>query len=423
MATSRIVELASRIASNTAKINDYLLSQNLPTPSFDVDGPRETLIPKDEVSIEAARVAIIDDTLELRRLVLGPREYLMSTLGDELVSQQAITRYRIAHSFPIGQEASFVDIAAATGLDESTVRHLVRHATVKDIFTEPRPGIVAHNAVSRLLAEDPVLHDRVGAVTNELWPAAAQTCNAMDQWPGSQEPTNTGFSLANKTDKSIFNEFAKYPERARRFANAMKAFTSGVGFEPEHVVNNFPWGDLKEGTVVDVGGSHGGLSIAIARQFPSVSCVVQDFESVVVGAAKETPAELADRVKFMAHDFFQEQPVAGADVYFFRWIFHNWSDKYSIEILRKQIPALKKGAKIVVNDYVLPEPGLLSRWQENRVRSMDLTMTALHNAREREIGDWAKLFSDADPRFEFQGGRQPPGSDLWLLVAEWKGDE
>lgn len=96
--------------------------------------------------------------------------------------------------------------------------------------------------------------------------------------------------------------------------------------------------------------------------------MVQDFEPVVSTAEKETPADLAGRVKFMTHDFFKEQPVSGADVYFFRWIFHNWSDKYCIEILRKQIPALKRGAKIVVNEYVLPEPGLLSKWHEDRLR-------------------------------------------------------
>lgn len=78
MAASRIVELANRIASNTAKVDGYLLSHNLPTPSFDVDGPRDNLIPKNELSIEASRAAIIDDTLELRRLILGPREYLLS---------------------------------------------------------------------------------------------------------------------------------------------------------------------------------------------------------------------------------------------------------------------------------------------------------------------------------------------------------
>ncbi|KAI1427098.1 S-adenosyl-L-methionine-dependent methyltransferase [Xylaria sp. FL1777] len=422
MATSRIVELANRIANNTAKIDEYLRSRNLPTPSFDVDGPRDTLIPKDEVSIESARVAIVDDTLELRRLALGPREYLMSYTHDELISQQAITRYRIAHSFPVGQEASFADVAAATGLDQGLVRRFVRHAIVKDIFTEPRPGIIAHNAVSRLLAEDQVIHDWVSASTDDLWQAAAQTCNALDKWPGSQEPNETGFSMANETDQSIYVEFSKFPERARRFGNAMRSFTEGTGFELDHIVNNFPWGDLKEGTVVDVGGSQGFASFAIARKFPSVTCVVQDLEPVISAAEEEIPAELADRVKFMTHDFFKEQPVSGADVYFFRWIFHNWSDKYSIEILKKHIPALKPGAKIVINDNVSPQPGSLSKWQEDRLRSMDLTMTEIQNSYEREVDDWAKLFREADSRFEFQGAKQPPGSNLWLVVAEWKGD-
>lgn len=82
MSPSRIVELSTRIATNTAKVDEYLTSHDLPTPSFDVDGPLQSMIPKDDVELEAARVAIIDDTLELRRLVLGPRDYLMTfTVG------------------------------------------------------------------------------------------------------------------------------------------------------------------------------------------------------------------------------------------------------------------------------------------------------------------------------------------------------
>lgn len=55
--------------------------------------------------------------------------------------------------------------------------------------------------------------------------------------------------------------------------------------------------------------------------------------------------------------------------------------------------------------------------------SMDLTMTELQNSHERELDDWAKVFELADPRFKFQGGKHPAGANLWLLVAEWKGDE
>ena len=96
--------------------------------------------------------------------------------------------------------------------------------------------------------------------------------------------------------------------------------------------------------------------------------MVQDLEPVIAAAEKQAPAEFSHRVKFMTHDFLTEQSVHGADVYFFRWILHNWSDKYCVKILRNLIPALKKGARIVINDGVLPKAGVMSRWQEERLR-------------------------------------------------------
>lgn len=44
-----------------------------------------------------------------------------------------------------------------------------------------------------------------------------------------------------------------------------------------------------------------------------------------------------------------------ANVYFLRWITHDWSDKYALMILRNLIPALKDGARIIVYDRVLSD--------------------------------------------------------------------
>lgn len=83
---------------------------------------------------------------------------------------------------------------------------------------------------------------------------------------------------------------------------------------------------------------------------------------------KDLPEELTGRVTFITHDFLTPQPVQNAEVYLFRWILHNWSDKYCVRILRNLIPALKEGAKIVVVDNVAPEPGTISNWAETRMR-------------------------------------------------------
>jgi hypothetical protein len=70
----------------------------------------------------------------------------------------------------------------------------------------------------------------------------------------------------------------------------------------------------------------------------------------------------------MSHDMFSEQPVAGADVYLLRFVLHDWSDKYCVKVLKQLIPALKRGAKVVIQDHLLPEPGALGMLQEMQLR-------------------------------------------------------
>lgn len=104
---------------------------------------------------------------------------------------QAISRFKMASSFPPHSEATFAQISEACGLNEPDVRRLLRHAMTKHIFHEPRKGVVVHTAASRLLAEDAQMLDWVGASSDELWQAAAQTVNAMVKYPGSQDPNQT----------------------------------------------------------------------------------------------------------------------------------------------------------------------------------------------------------------------------------------
>ncbi|KAH8895954.1 O-methyltransferase [Thozetella sp. PMI_491] len=424
MSSESIVDLSGRIAANTAKVHQYLVAHNLPQPSFNEDAPVPGLIPENAPEIQAARMAIIRDTLELRRLMLGctPREYLMSFTPNENLSLQATVRFDLAKTFPVEGEASFADIAAATGvLSEASTRQLVRHAITKNIFREPRPGVVAHSSISRLLAEDAIIHGWAGAAFDELWQAATHTCSALAKYPGSEEPNETGFSVANQTDKPMYEFFSTVPERAQRFSNAMTAFSEGKGGLVSYVTDYFPWEQLGRGTVVDVGGSAGLVCHALARKFPDLKLIVQDLPPVVEIAKKQAPIDLEGRVEYMAHDFFNEQPVREADVYIFREIFHNWSEKYCVRILRNHIRALKPGARILVMDIVLPHAGSISRAEDEYIRNMDLVMLELFNAREREMEDWKALFEMADSRFEFKGGSLPEGSNKWILVAEWKG--
>jgi hypothetical protein len=102
---------------------------------------------------------------------------------------QAISRFDIASSFPVDEEATFAQISEKCGINEPDVRRILQHAMTNHVFKEPRKGVVTHTAASSLLAvaNYSLVADWVGTSTNELWQAASRTADAMSNFPGSQE--------------------------------------------------------------------------------------------------------------------------------------------------------------------------------------------------------------------------------------------
>ncbi|KAK4548666.1 hypothetical protein LTR36_009577 [Oleoguttula mirabilis] len=177
----------------------------------------------------------------------------------------------------------------------------------------------------------------------------------------------SGYALANATSLNTFQFLSQHPARAQRFAAAM-ATTSPASLDA--LSTHFEWAQLPaNSTVVDVGGSRGHVSQHLAQKFPQLSFIVQDLPEVIEGAKDKLP-ETVDkgRVDFIAHDMFTAQPVQGAAVYLLRYVLHDWQDKYCIEILRNLIPSLKAGAKVVIRDHLLPEPGTMALLQEMQMR-------------------------------------------------------
>lgn len=170
---------------------------------------------------------------------------------------------------------------------------------------------------------------------------------------------------------------------------------------------------------IQIGGSQGFVCEALARKFPSLKFIVQDLEEVVRDARGRISPDVADRIDFIAHDFFTPQRVT-AEIYFLRWIFHNWSDKYCVKILQALVPALKPGAKVIISEAVMPEPGSIPKSMETMMRGFDLVMSSIQNARERELEDWKDLFKQADKRFNFEEVISPPGSNHSLIIAAWQ---
>lgn len=249
-------------------------------------------------------------------------------------------------------------------MSTSDLHRFLRLATANHVFLEPQKNEIAHSAMSRIFVETPIFNDWIGLVCKEMLPASTRSIEAMTKWPGSNAPEHTGFALSNGIGGSFFQEMNKDPERASRFTNAMTLIQSAPPLNVSFLTDNLHWTHPNcPSSIVDVGGSHGSVSIELLRRFPTIEkCVVEDLSDVIAGA--RAPVELQERLSFKEYDFFTMQSIIGADLYLFRSILHDWPDEQAIRILKNQIPAMKPGAILVLNEICLLDPGVLTCYQE-----------------------------------------------------------
>ncbi|RFU25236.1 hypothetical protein B7463_g11100, partial [Scytalidium lignicola] len=367
-----------------------------------------------------ARLDLIDLIPDLNAALVGNLEHLreLAWSAVHVLPVAAINRWKLAHLVPVDGSISYAELSDKTGVSESMLRRILRHAMTSRLFCE-RDGKVAHSPTSALLVENEYLAAFVDLHTEVALKSLAHTMDALQKWPDSTSPREVGYSIAlgKPREVSVYEDLAKDPARTISFGRAMQFFSTGEGYEVTSLVEGYPWAKLGKGTVVDVGGANGFASAAISRAFPDLKLIVQDIRMV-----EEIKVDYpGTNIEWMEHDYFQPQPVVGADVYLYRFVFHNIYDDKAIEVLRAAIPALKPGAKILINDESVSDPGKV-RWRDERAtRGLDTIMLACMSGRERETSDWEVLFNKADSRYKFLGAYAPPRSRLWLIEAEWKG--
>ncbi|RDA91224.1 hypothetical protein CP533_3406, partial [Ophiocordyceps camponoti-saundersi (nom. inval.)] len=423
---SRLTELAAKITAETEKLDRYVRDHGLPEPGFDVDA--SDCFPPLPPELQTSRLEVVCAAQELESLIRGPRENVRWAVWSYLdtLSLQLINNYGIAKLVPLDGAISLSQLQTKTTLDPTNLARVLRHAMTNHIFCETSTGHISHTAASRLLAQDESLQDWVGFNSEEVFPSAAQVLKALKTHPEATSMTTAGFNFAFDTvgTEPMFATLGKDPKRAKRMGGAMASLSAGEGYELRHFVDGYDLSDVdgREGVFVDVGGSHGFVCVDLARRWKRMTFVVQDLPQTVDSAPVpicEDPS-VAGRIRLQKHDFFEEQPVKGADVYYYRWILHNYSTPYAVKLLKKLIPALKPGARVVINEHCPRAPGAEKPWDERLIRGMDMIMLALLNAQERDENQFRDLFREADERFVFKGVTRSDDCRMCVVEAIWE---
>src|SRR5690606_35175266 len=189
--------------------------------------------------------------------------------------------------------------------------------------------------------------------------------------------TAVPFELANGL--APFEFYDRHPEHLRVFAEAMSSISAT---ENPAIVSAYDFS--RAGRVVDVGGSQGHLLSTILRACPGVRGVLFDRKPVIdrARAAPYLAGELAERVEFVAGDFFTSVPEG--DTYVLKYILHDWDDERCVRILRSCRQAMASRGRILVIDNVIP-PGNDPHWG----KLLDINMLVVTGGRERTKAEFA----------------------------------
>ncbi|KAK5991391.1 O-methyltransferase lcsG [Cladobotryum mycophilum] len=436
--------LAAKITELSNDFTTFLTENKIPQPTFAADSPTSY----NGLTAESfvLRQRLLDSLMDMWYLVQGPSESVFNfahTVMPDTAALNILNHFDFWSAVPLDGTASYADIAKHTSLPEEVVQRVLEHAVTLRIFSEKEPKqsptLIEHTSRSAALAKSAGLRALVSAIVDDSGAPMMVMTEALRKYsygkPNlSPEMSETAFALlrsggglgkyANSWDL-IENdgEGERKGWRQRSFVDFMSYLREIFRYE-EIIERAYDWEAAGDINVVDLGGSAGHDSFALARKHPNLTITIQDLAEVQPVFEKIRPAEVESQVSFMVHDFFQPQTVS-ADVYLIKVILHDWPDKEAIKILRGLVPALRPGARVLFIDYVgkqsEAEETPLPRSIKQMGTATDLRMMALFNGKERPVEAWKEIFRAADERFEIARVEANPLTFFVVMEAVWRG--
>jgi len=395
-----LASLAANISEKAASLSTYLESQGHAQPSF-LPGCADPPETEEYLTLHTSLTSSLED---LQRLVDGPRRSLRPfiMIGNDLAALQVAFDFGFFQLIPPEGSMDVETLAHKVGIDADRTARVLRMLATHRIFVEPKPGFFAHTAASAVFHDDEELRCAGHYMLDECFKAATACSDCIKASPNDSDSTHSPFNTYFGVPMFLYYE--RNPQFAARFAKAMAGVTR-VDRQIAELRDCFPWGDIN-GTVVDVGGGSGHISMALARNFPKLDFIVQDdSEKMLAQGRARNLSDIEGRISFMKHSFFHPQPISGAGAFFIRQCTHNWCDRDVVKILKSFVPGLENsvpGTPLLINDTVLPVPGSKPLHEERALRQMDMLMFVVLGAKQRTAKEFEALLKEADARYEIR---------------------
>lgn len=172
---------------------------------------------------------------------------------------------------------------------------------------------------------------------------AMNTNEHFFEWLGKREKQQEAFNCLMQSSRG-----RKYPVKWPEIFPVRNRFSQFQGVNASKGIQ-----------YVDIGGGVGQEIETLVDTIPDISglFILQDIPEVVASSSldERVPSHETQQFQLMGHNFFQPQPVKGADFYFLGRILHDWPDIQARQILSHIRDAMDEHSILLVHDRVLSD--------------------------------------------------------------------
>ncbi|EKG22618.1 O-methyltransferase family 2 [Macrophomina phaseolina MS6] len=206
-----------------------------------------------------------------------------------------------------------------------------------------------------------------------------------------KDATRTPAQINYDTDLEV-NTFFK---NQGWFPQVHRALNAGADAQAPGILADYPWFQVANETVFDIGGGGGAFLALLLREHKGMRGGIFELPHVIdhIKPFFHSPdgqyADLAPRVpeeNLVAGNFFERIPPS--TVYTIKWTLHNWKDDDAIRILSNIRNALVPGPN---SRLVVLESILATKHSARLARHGDMNMMIAANGLERTIDEWTSL--------------------------------
>lgn len=290
---------------------------------------------------------------------------------------------------------SLSDLAGKAQADPQRLGQILRPLYTSNIFGyDANTGMYCNNRVSELIRADHRTQWRnwVELYGNQFYDIAA----GIPQFLGPGRGTRSAAQHVFDTDDNMFTYFQSrgwVPQLHKTLGAGAEAMAPGI-------LADYPWHELANTTVIDVGGGGGALIASLLRGHPTMKGGIYDLPSVIDHVrSKLAPGgpleDVGPRLTcLVGGDFLKEVPASSA--YTMKWCLHDWSDADASLILQNIRAAIQPAesadheCRLVILESVLSDrrSGRLSVYGD-----INMMMTAKGHERTEE--QWRTLVTGA----------------------------